>query len=140
MTTDLPITLCTALALLTFARLMQRTTWPRLLAAALTLAAASVTKMSWPLMLPALAVMAVVAIFRSGPAPNQAGLAVVVDITGREATPGTVLEAAAGRLVVAAGQGAVMPQSVQPAGKKPLGIEQFLRGYRLRPGDRLGPE
>ena len=56
------------------------------------------------------------------------------------AAPGTVLEAAEGRLVIAAGQGAVLPRSVQPAGKRPLEIEEFLRGYHLRPGDRLGPE
>ncbi|MCK4343559.1 MAG: glycosyltransferase family 39 protein, partial [Phycisphaerae bacterium] len=33
-TTDLPITLCNVLVLLTFARLMRRITWPRLIAAA----------------------------------------------------------------------------------------------------------
>jgi len=58
-TTDLPIALFIALTLLTYARLLERTTWPRLLAAGLALAAASVTKMSWPLVLPALAAMAV---------------------------------------------------------------------------------
>lgn len=57
-TTDLPVTFCCALILLTFARLMQRATWLRLVAAALALGAASITKMSWPLVLPALAVMA----------------------------------------------------------------------------------
>lgn len=66
-TTDLPITLVTALTLLTFDRLMERNTWARLLLAAVTLAAASVTKMSWPLVLPALIVMAIVAIARRAP-------------------------------------------------------------------------
>ena len=56
------------------------------------------------------------------------------------APPGTILEAAGGRLLIAAGQGAVLPRSVQPAGKRPLEIEEFLRGYHVRPGDRLGPE
>jgi len=54
--------------------------------------------------------------------------------------PGEVLEAAGGRLVIAAGAGAVMPQSIQPAGKRLLDVEEFLRGYRVRQGDRLGPE
>lgn len=67
-TTDLPIAFLTALTLLTFARLMERATWPRLLAAAATLAAGSVTKFSWPLVLPALAVMAIFAAIRHPPA------------------------------------------------------------------------
>ena len=53
---------------------------------------------------------------------------------------GTVLEAAAGRLLVAAGRGAVLLRRVQPAGKRLLEIEEFLRGYHVRPGDRFGPE
>ncbi len=72
-TTDLPIALCNALVLLTFARLMRRITWPRLLVAALALTAASVTKFSWPLVLPALGVMAVVAIFGRRPIETAAG-------------------------------------------------------------------
>ncbi len=63
----------------------------------------------------------------------------VVERSDFPGPPGTVLEAEAGRLVVAAGQEAVAPQSVQPAGKKLLGIEQFLRGYHVEPGDCLGP-
>jgi 4-amino-4-deoxy-L-arabinose transferase-like glycosyltransferase len=71
-TTDMPITLLTALALLTFARLMERSTWPRLLAAAATLAAASVTKFSWPLVVPALVVMAAWTAFRRAPEAQAA--------------------------------------------------------------------
>ena len=59
---------------------------------------------------------------------------------GTAVLPGTVVEAAGGRLRIAAGQGAVLPQSVQPAGKRLLGIEEFLRGYHVRPGDRFGGE
>ena len=57
-----------------------------------------------------------------------------------DAVPGTVLEAAGPRLLIAAGRGAVMPRSIQPAGRRPLEIEEFLRGYQVRAGDRLGPE
>jgi len=65
------------------------------------------------------------------------GPATVVD--GRaETLPGTVLEAAGSRLVIAAGQGGVAPQSIQPAGKRPMSIDEFLRGHHLRPGERLG--
>lgn len=53
--------------------------------------------------------------------------------------PGTVLEAARDRLVIAAGRGAAALQVVQPAGKKPLSIAEFLRGYHVQPGERLGP-
>ncbi len=56
------------------------------------------------------------------------------------AAAGTVLEAAGVRLVVAAGQGAVVIRALQPAGKRELSAEEFLRGYHVRPGDRFGPE
>jgi methionyl-tRNA formyltransferase len=64
----------------------------------------------------------------------------VVDPDAALAPPGTVLEAAGTRLVIAAGQGAVMPRSIQPAGKRPQEIDEFLRGHHVRPGDRFGPE
>ncbi len=56
-TTDLPITLLTCLTLLSLAAVLRRPTALRLLAAAASLAAASVTKLSWPLILPAVLVM-----------------------------------------------------------------------------------
>ncbi|MBN2218059.1 MAG: methionyl-tRNA formyltransferase [Pirellulales bacterium] len=56
------------------------------------------------------------------------------------AAPGTVIEAAGDRLVIAAGEGAVRPRSVQPAGKRALSVDEFLRGYPVRPGERFGPE
>jgi methionyl-tRNA formyltransferase len=58
---------------------------------------------------------------------------------GPGAPPGTVLEATGDRLIVAAGQGAVGLETVQPAGKKLLPAREFLRGYRVQPGDRFGP-
>ena len=54
--------------------------------------------------------------------------------------PGVVLEASGNRLVIAAGQGAVMPTSIQPAGKRLMPIDEFLRGYHVQPGERFGPE
>lgn len=63
----------------------------------------------------------------------------VVEAGDAAARPGTVLEAAAGRIVVAAGGGAASLNGVQPAGKRMMDVEQFLRGYRVRPGDRFGP-
>jgi len=56
------------------------------------------------------------------------------------ASPGRVLEASGDRLVVAAGEGAVAISSLQPAGKRLLSTEEFLRGNRVEPGDRFGPE
>lgn len=54
-------------------------------------------------------------------------------------SPGLVLEAFADRLIVAAGQGAVRLLKLQIPGKKPASASEFLRGYRLVPGDRIGP-
>ena len=68
------------------------------------------------------------------------GPVTAVDYSGPAAEPGTVLEADRQRLVVAAGEGAVRLQVVQPAGRRPMDIEQFLRGNRVRPGDRFGPQ
>lgn len=64
----------------------------------------------------------------------------VVDVPDRGALPGTVLEAAGDRLVVAAGQGAVRIRSLQPAGKRMHAAEEFLRGNRVQPGQSFGPE
>lgn len=63
-----------------------------------------------------------------------------LDACGSEAPPGTVLEASGDRLVVATGQGAVALSSVQPAGKRLLSVQEFLRGYRIQVGDSFGPE
>jgi methionyl-tRNA formyltransferase len=52
--------------------------------------------------------------------------------------PGTVVEATGNRLVIAAGRSAVAPRGIQPAGKRAMTVEEFLRGYRLRAGERLG--
>ncbi len=66
-TTDLPVALGITLTLLTFGLLLRRATWPRLIAAAATLAGTSLTKFSWLLVLPALSVMVVWAIMGRRP-------------------------------------------------------------------------
>jgi methionyl-tRNA formyltransferase len=67
------------------------------------------------------------------------GPAQAIDAPGAS-LPGTVLEAGAGRLIVACGGGALMLSAVQPAGKRAMSVDEFLRGYRIQPGDTLGPE
>jgi methionyl-tRNA formyltransferase len=52
--------------------------------------------------------------------------------------PGTVLEAQGDRLLIATGQGALAIEAIQPAGKRVLSTGEFLRGYGVRPGARLG--
>jgi methionyl-tRNA formyltransferase len=49
--------------------------------------------------------------------------------------PGTVVEAHADALVIAAGAAAVRLLVVQLPGKKPLSASEFLRGHRVLPGD-----
>ena len=68
------------------------------------------------------------------------GPVAVVECSGSAGPPGSVLEAGGGRLVVAAGQQAVRLESLQPAGKRLLSVKDFLRGYHVRVGDKLGPE
>jgi methionyl-tRNA formyltransferase len=54
--------------------------------------------------------------------------------------PGTVLEAGGERLVIVAGQDAVAPRTIQLAGKRPMAIAELLRGHKIQPGERFGPE
>jgi methionyl-tRNA formyltransferase len=59
------------------------------------------------------------------------------------AVPGHVLARAdsPGRLLVAAGGASeVEVLEIQPAGKRRMSAEEFLRGHRLGPGDHFGPE
>ncbi len=54
-----------------------------------------------------------------------------------EGEPGRLIEARGDRMVVAAGSGAVRILEIQPVGKKPLPVGEFLKGYRLE-GETLG--
>jgi methionyl-tRNA formyltransferase len=53
--------------------------------------------------------------------------------------PGQVVLCDGKQLIVATGDGGLSLLALQPAGKKRMTIEQFLRGYRLRTGDKFGP-
>ncbi|MEW6249727.1 MAG: glycosyltransferase family 39 protein [Planctomycetota bacterium] len=66
-TTDMPIALCTALTLLSGARLAERVTWGRLALAGLALAGASLAKFSWPVVLAGVVAMGVAAVLRKRP-------------------------------------------------------------------------
>ncbi len=59
-------------------------------------------------------------------------------VAAGDGAPGTVLEADRDRLIVAAGEGAVALHLLQLPGKKPVASADFLRGYRVHPGDRFG--
>ncbi len=52
--------------------------------------------------------------------------------------PGQVLAATDDGITVAAGQGAVVLTEVQPEGGRRMAAGDFLRGHRLRSGERLG--
>lgn len=68
------------------------------------------------------------------------GASDVCDSRSHGVAPGTIVEAADGRLVVATGHGGLVPRTLQPAGKREMQIGELLRGYPIRPGDRFGPE
>ena len=51
--------------------------------------------------------------------------------------PGEVIIAEREELVVACGTGAIQLTQVQPAGKRMMTAEEFLRGYQLQPGIRF---
>ena len=52
--------------------------------------------------------------------------------------PGVVIRAEGTDLIVAAREGAVRIEQIQPANKKMMLIPDFLRGYPIKPGDKLG--
>jgi methionyl-tRNA formyltransferase len=63
-----------------------------------------------------------------------------VEYSSRQpAEPGTVVAAADERLWVATGEGVLAIERLQPAGKRVLTAGEFLRGYPLTVGDKLGP-
>lgn len=53
------------------------------------------------------------------------------------ATPGEVVHVAPSELHIATGSGLLALQQVQPAGKKPMPIDAFLRGNPIKVGDRF---
>jgi methionyl-tRNA formyltransferase len=54
-------------------------------------------------------------------------------------TPGTVLAAGDGAIVVAAGDGALALLELQRPGGRRMATREFLAGFPVRPGDRLRP-
>ncbi|MFW5867545.1 MAG: methionyl-tRNA formyltransferase [Armatimonadota bacterium] len=62
-------------------------------------------------------------------------ICVVQNVLSREGTPGEIVELPAGGPTVRCRSGAVQIQRLQPAGKKPMSGEEFLRGARLEVGD-----
>jgi methionyl-tRNA formyltransferase len=56
---------------------------------------------------------------------------------GITATPGEIVHLGKGALHVATGDGVLGILRIQLAGKKPLAVDDFLRGCSMRPGDRF---
>lgn len=79
---------------------------------------------------------------RSSGAPVRliVGPITVVPNSSTSAAPGTVVEAAGDRLVIATQEGLALLGSLQPAGKRIMAIHEFLLGYRVAVGERFGPE
>jgi 4-amino-4-deoxy-L-arabinose transferase-like glycosyltransferase len=70
-TTDMPVALCAMLVLLTGARLLERVTWLRFLAAGAALGALSLAKFSWPLVLTGPLAMMLAVLVRGRPLELQ---------------------------------------------------------------------
>ena len=56
----------------------------------------------------------------------------------RAGAPGSVLDAGAGGVLIACGEGALLATELQRAGGTRLSAAEFLRGFPIHPGDRLG--
>jgi methionyl-tRNA formyltransferase len=67
------------------------------------------------------------------------GPVTVVKSPSPTAPSGRVLVASDDDLVIAAGEGALAITTLQPAGKRMLSAQEFLRGYPVQQGQRFGP-
>jgi methionyl-tRNA formyltransferase len=64
--------------------------------------------------------------------------AALVETTAPAHLPGEIVVSDRQQLIVATGDGGLSLLAVQPAGKRVMPIADFLHGYHLREGDRLG--
>ena len=62
-------------------------------------------------------------------------LAAQAQMNGVSAAPGTVLD---DRLLIACGEGALRPVTVQRAGRAAMPVEAFLRGFAIPAGTVIG--
>jgi methionyl-tRNA formyltransferase len=62
----------------------------------------------------------------------------VVDISIAEKIPGQVITSDGKQLIVATSHGGLSLDTIAPAGKRHMAVAEFLRGYRVQPGDLLG--
>lgn len=77
----------------------------------------------------------------SGPVRLLIDWAEVVPNTKDTSTPGEIILSNGKELEVACGHGeALRITRVQPAGKKPMQIDEFLRGYPVKVGERFGAD
>ncbi len=53
------------------------------------------------------------------------------------AEPGTLVASGPGALCIATGEGLLLPVQVQPENRKAMAWEDFLRGSRMGPGERI---
>ena len=60
------------------------------------------------------------------------------DVTDMEGEPGTIIEAGKDSLIIGCGKGALSIKELQLEGKKRMQTADFLRGYSLNAGDKLG--
>jgi methionyl-tRNA formyltransferase len=76
----------------------------------------------------------------SGPSPRELVRVIVhqTAVVDGQGAPGEVIAAAGDQLVVAAGEAAIKLVLLQLPGKKPVTAAEFLRGHRVRRGDRMG--
>jgi methionyl-tRNA formyltransferase len=65
-------------------------------------------------------------------------LIVLTRDAGARPPPGTAILADKDSLAIVCGKGAIIPLVVQPAGKRAMAIDEFLRGHAVEEGDRFG--
>jgi methionyl-tRNA formyltransferase len=73
---------------------------------------------------------------------GQEPLRLVIDAArvaqAEDSAPGNVFVSDGQQLIVATGQGGLSIEAIAPAGKRHMSAAEFLRGYRVRVGDKFG--
>jgi methionyl-tRNA formyltransferase len=72
------------------------------------------------------------------PLPPASGATGVPPVSAPLQAPGTILVAHGDQLLVATGEAVLAIDAIQPASKRVLSTAEFLRGYGVRSGERLG--
>jgi methionyl-tRNA formyltransferase len=76
---------------------------------------------------------------RAGHEPLRLVIDAASAVDVADSSPGRIVVSDGQQLVIATGNQGLSITAIAPAGKRHMSVAEFLRGYRVQPGDKLGP-